>query len=233
MNCNRRIIAFRYGLKVLKKLIQAPLILPIILLVRSIRPILCIRFGYFVNVDRLGHLAFDVALYLAEKETQKYQKSIDLFWLPNQTCNDQWAKMIKRSLIVKSWVKPLEKWNRLIPMGELNSIHPATITTRCRDIYGSLAKSNSQLEFNCDENNFAKQWLKGFGWKKNEKFICLMVRDSSYLTKDSLHDWDELEAYYHNYRDSDILEYKQAAEWLADQGYWVIRMGKTMQKPFK
>ncbi len=38
---------------------------------------------------------------------------------------------------------------------------------------------------------------------------------------------------YHNYRDSDIDTYKEAALALAKRGYWVFRMGKVVHKPFK
>ena len=55
---------------------------------------------------------------------------------------------------------------------------------------------------------------------KDEKFVCLIVRDSAYLKN----------AEYHNYRDSDIDAYKQAALSLAEKGYWVFRMGKVIHK---
>ena len=38
--------------------------------------------------------------------------------------------------------------------------------------------------------------------------------------------WD-----YHNYRDSDIQNYIQAAQKLAESGYYVIRMGAVVKEP--
>ena len=36
---------------------------------------------------------------------------------------------------------------------------------------------------------------------------------------------------HEDYRDSDIATYVPAAEWLANQGVWVLRMGKVVEKP--
>jgi len=36
---------------------------------------------------------------------------------------------------------------------------------------------------------------------------------------------------YHNYRDSDIDTYLPAIQWLAEQGVWVIRMGRLVARP--
>jgi putative glycosyltransferase (TIGR04372 family) len=51
----------------------------------------------------------------------------------------------------------------------------------------------------------------------------MIIRDSAYLKN----------ADYHNYRDVDINTLKEAALALAEKGYWVFRMGKVIQKPFK
>ena len=65
--------------------------------------------------------------------------------------------------------------------------------------------------------------------KNNEKFVCLIVRDSAYLpTINNKNKWE-----YHNFRDSDIDTYEKAALALAEKGYWVFRMGKVVRKPFK
>jgi len=56
-----------------------------------------------------------------------------------------------------------------------------------------------------------------------------LVRDQEYLNNDPLHvngrNWS-----YHSFRNADIDTYVTAMEWLADKGYWIIRMGKRMSK---
>ena len=61
----------------------------------------------------------------------------------------------------------------------------------------------------------------------NGKFVCLHVRDNSYLKNhQDLRDWS-----YHNYRDTDIKTYAAAAEALAEMGYTVFRMGAIVKEP--
>ena len=61
----------------------------------------------------------------------------------------------------------------------------------------------------------------------NKKYICLIVRDSTYLKKKyPNNDWT-----YHNHRDSDIDLFIDAANYLTKLGYHVIRMGESVQKP--
>ena len=58
------------------------------------------------------------------------------------------------------------------------------------------------------------------------EFICFHARCSSYL--DSVfprRNWS-----YHNYRDSNIHNYLQAAEKLAERGYYLIRMGASVSE---
>ena len=86
----------------------------------------------------------------------------------------------------------------------------------------------NQLNFSPEEMDKGRLWLKEQGWKEGQKFVCLQVRDSAYLGFEEWHaqyDWN-----YHSYRDSDIDTYNLAIRWLADQGVWVLRMGKSVNK---
>ena len=62
---------------------------------------------------------------------------------------------------------------------------------------------------------------------QDKKFVCLLVRDSEYMSKLS----PNRDNNYTNYRDSDITTYVKASEALADLGYTVFRMGAKVQKP--
>jgi putative glycosyltransferase (TIGR04372 family) len=98
-------------------------------------------------------------------------------------------------------------------------------------VFDVFRKSSVRFKFLREEEVSAKAWLERRGWKEGEKFVCLFVRDSAYLAKDKLHSsvsskrWD-----YHNYRDSNIDTYADAVQALLDKGYWVIRMGKNVNK---
>ena len=66
------------------------------------------------------------------------------------------------------------------------------------------------------------------GIPNGAKFVCLLVRDQKYLNSQySESNWD-----YHNYRDADIDNYKKAALYLAENGFYVLRMGKCVDKAF-
>ena len=58
------------------------------------------------------------------------------------------------------------------------------------------------------------------------------MRDSSFLASSDNLAWSKSRDWsYHNYRDSDISTYVDAAEVLADMGYTVFRMGAIVEKP--
>ena len=59
-----------------------------------------------------------------------------------------------------------------------------------------------------------------------DSFVCLNVRDSAFMSATRKRDMS-----YHNYRDSDISMYVEAAEALADMGYTVFRMGAIVKEP--
>ncbi|MGK7873286.1 MAG: TIGR04372 family glycosyltransferase [Xenococcaceae cyanobacterium] len=206
-------------------LLHAPWAIPGVLLIRCLRPWRLIRLGTF-NSSRIGHFAPDVSHQLIMRQIAS-KKTLDLYWLPSVTCNEFWAKMVRRNFTVYPWLRRLDEWNQKIPGGAIH--HRPSTTTNSRDIHGWFEKNPTRLTFLPEEDKQAKTWFRRQGWQEGEPFICLNVRDSAYLNTDSLHkgyDWN-----YHNYRNSDISTYVPAAEWLAEQGVWVLRMGKIMAKP--
>lgn len=98
-----------------------------------------------------------------------------------------------------------------------------------RDHNGYLASKKPHLFFTESEERKGESLKKKLGIAEGSKYICLLVRDSSYLKSTFPEgDWD-----YHNYRDSDISTYQLAAEYLAAKGYYVLRMGKVVKKAFR
>ena len=60
-----------------------------------------------------------------------------------------------------------------------------------------------KVKFSNNENKLGLNYLKSKGWKEGEPFICLLVRDNSYLNSISSNNWS-----YHAYRDSDVNDYE-------------------------
>ena len=63
--------------------------IPIVLLIRLIRPIVIVRLGTFFS-NRIGHFVADSAHQFVKQDTN----IIELYWLDNSTCNKQWSKMV-------------------------------------------------------------------------------------------------------------------------------------------
>lgn len=209
--------------------------IPAVLLIRCLRPWRLIRFGD-IRSERIGHFAADAGHQWARRQQQS-GKILDYYWIQRPTCNQFWEQMVCRNFPVHSWVRHLDLWNRVMPGGAVH--HRPSSTTGSRDIQGCLEQMQEPMQFLPEEDADARSWLQKQGWREGEPFVCLLVRDSHYLNNDSIlkewsknshpvygNGWD-----YHNYRDSDISTYVKAAEWLADQGIWVFRMGKNMEKP--
>jgi len=211
----------------LNYLLAAPFILPIIFLVRLVRPFYLIRFGTF-RYWRIGHLAADAGILFSRRAISN-SIGVDFYFLPKVGLSNQFlGEMVKRNFYVSKFVRYFYKINKYVPGSEKHIIHSSL--TGSRDIEGLLEKSQHMFPFYPKENLIGEKWLNSYGWELGNPFVCLLVRDNSYLSNNSYlknNDWS-----YHNYRDSDISTYCDAAEWLANQGVWVIRMGKIMKKPF-
>jgi putative glycosyltransferase (TIGR04372 family) len=212
---------------------------PVVLVVRCISPWRLIRFGS-ITCSRIGPFVTEAGLKWALHQMQE-KKTLDLYWFDKQISNEFWAAMVRRNFHIHPWVCPLDFWSQVIPGGSRHAI-PAEMTTSSNDMHGWIEKTKAHMDFLPDEDAKARAWLRKQGWKDNEPFVCLLVRDSSYMDSFGQNTdmspgcnarYDPKYGYgwrHLDYRDSDIATYVPAAEWLADQGIWVLRMGKIMAK---
>ena len=195
-----------------------------VLILRMLRPWLLIRIGVLIS-DRIGHFVGNVEIYLCEKQekiNQPLTRHIDIFYMQeNKICNQQVAIMWKRELhIWPSWfVGPILVINNIIPGGSAHLV--GNNTFHDKDVHGLLDRQPSHLKFSDEEIIKGKKELVKMGLSDDSAFVCLSVRDSAYLSGDY---WS-----YHNYRDSDIKNYRIAAEALASRGLYVIRMGAKVK----
>ena len=205
-------------------LIQGVWAIPCVFIIRLLRPIILIRIGTLFS-GRIGHFAKDAGIQWIENKTNG--NDINIYWLDKDTCNKQWEKMVRRNFFVHAWVEYVHVWNKYIYGGEKH-YRPSSITGS-RDIKGLLESNNfGMLKFLEDEEKEAKEWLINKGWNDGEPFVCIQVRDTAYLGSEEFHlnyDWD-----YHDYRNSNISTYILAIKWLLEQGVFVLRMGKKVNK---
>ena len=206
------------------------LAIPVVLVVRIIRPIKLVRFGA-LRSDLIGHMVFDSEYYLSERETLE-EHSLDLFYFQTRLVpNSFYPEMLRRHFRISPIYRYMDKLNRMIPNGELH--HKVPCTTNSRDIQGYLTRTKTHISFTKQEDRSGASFLKTVGMGLDDRFVCLLVRDSVYKTARSKDLGQQKDWTYHEYRDSDIDTYSQAALALAERGYWIFRMGKRVHKPFK
>lgn len=210
-------------------MISIPFAFVSILLMILIRPLILIRVG-FLHSDRIGHFAANTELYLCEKDLlDDGLGSIDLFYFARKPCNMQLARMWSRELIVfpKFFLRPIDLVVRSFEC--LSRFKVERSIGGDRDIYDVYGKTLPHLSFTKSEIEMGESILREMGIPKGRKFICMTVRDSSYLKKI----YPKADTSYQDYRDSNIDNYIKAAEALAEKGYFVIRMGAIVNASMK
>lgn len=197
--------------------------LPIVLLVRVLRPFVLIRFGSLTS-QRIGHFAANTGLYISERDAGLFKrKSLDVFYHQSTISNSQLKKMWDRTLRVSPVARYLARANPWIPGGAAHIVP----MNRYRDIDALYASSPPHLVFNHDEERRGQSGLDELGVPHESQFVCLLARDPGYLEATDLsseNGWS-----YQDYRDSAISNYLPAAEELARRGKWSIRLGADVK----
>lgn len=198
-----------------------------VLFVRLIRPLLWIRFGVLTS-QRIGHFAFDVEMYLCEREVGlQNKKAWDIFGYDGFICNGQWKKMCERVLHVSQFSKYCFRINRLLPGGEAHRIRIlANDRHSSRDVHGLIQRTKQHVTFTEEEERRGLLSLRELGVPVGADFICFHARDSSYL-KTIYPQWDYS---YHDHRDGNVHNFVLAAENLASRGIYSLRMGAVVSE---
>ena len=216
----------------LKRLALLPIAAASVLLLLFLSKLVKIRVHEVQN-SRIGHFALYTALtYLQLSDDKKKVRNmgINIYAVSSVfSANSYLEKLWKRQILLLSG-----NFGWLI-IGLLKRIpkNSVRVETFGNDRSGLLIQHSPCLTFNPDEIELGSKFLKSLGLEDGQKFVCLHVRDSSYLAKSwnqfgysKSHDWS-----HHDYRNSDISTYVAAADALAEMGYTVFRMGAIAEKP--
>ena len=210
-----------------KKILILVLCLPLILMIRLVRPFFKVQFCE-IRSDRIGHFSIDAIFKIFFPRSSKKQKIF--YYFSHHVSNYQWEKMIKRTVKIYKFTRALAWANKKIPGG--NSHEKDININYSRDINGLVYRNNKiKIPFTEEENNHCLSELTKLGWKKGDKIICLLIRDNEYLK--NYYDEKNISSQYHDYRNSDIKEYFQGIDILVQKKYWVFRMGKLMSQKAK
>tara|TARA_B100000700_G_scaffold305609_1_gene379824 strand:+ start:366 stop:1631 length:1266 start_codon:yes stop_codon:yes gene_type:complete len=201
--------------------------IPLAILIRVIKPLVHIRIGCLRN-DVIGNSIYNAEYYLCQKKIIPL-KTLDLFYLQDSQglVNKQWHKMLKKKFKPHFIFRYLDYANNL-----LYKSNDFKVIFGERDLKGFYFHNPKNFSFNESENKRGKDFLETIGLKdEKDKFICLNIRDEAYKNKFQSHKFmDHTYWNYHNFRNSNIDNYYEAIIKLLDKGYWVIRMGKAVEK---
>ncbi len=203
--------------------------IPLVVFARFIAPIYRVRFGIFVS-NRIGHFISDSLFQIIVQERSN-PRTLDL-WAVGKVINRPLLKIIKRDLNISSFFRPLYYWNSVLPGGQNNKVFPLKDS---RDIDGLFTKYPIKVKFSKNESDFANDWLRNIGLNDEDKYICLLVRDSAFLQSNrntSVNLFRNKKFFdYHTYRNSKIESYREGVDILLNKGYWVFRMGTIANEP--
>ncbi|MEI7441796.1 MAG: TIGR04372 family glycosyltransferase, partial [bacterium] len=188
-----------------------------------IHPVINSRIGHFATNTELS------VLKIKERKILKGKREINIFCgVSDTSCSISLEKMWSRNFNFQTG-----NWGWL-----LNDISKRLQST---DFYqestnidkeGILNSFPPTLNFSETEMALGDEFLSKNNISNREKFVCLNVRDSSFLANSNNLGWSNSRDWsYHNYRDSDISTFVAATETLAEMDYTVFRMGAIVKEP--
>ena len=206
--------------------LSLPLLLPVILMIRMIRPLVLIRFGP-LRSNLFGLFAFDTEVYLCESDAGIHgRRTFDIFYHLPPVCNIQLKIMWERKLHFFPFANRLYWANHQLPGGGAHVI--PRCTEQERDVHGLLAHTHSHISFTREEERLGQAALRQMGIPEGAPFVCFHARDPAYFVEFTP---SSKSHYVADYRNANIQNYVTAAEELARRGYYAIRMGSIVGEP--
>lgn len=199
--------------------------LPAVLFIRLIAPLLLVRFTWLPS-KLIGHAVIDPEMHLCRTALypSDQREILDLYFFEStQHSNKYWKKIVERYLPASLFFYYLHRFNALFPGWEPHYRISYAELHATADPENLLGTVDSQIRFTTKEDETGHAFLKKMGISHKDKFVCVQVRDNAHDTKLSP---VGLPVSYNEFRNSEISNYVQAFEFLAEKGYWIIRMGK-------
>jgi len=172
-----------------------------------------------ISSNRVGHLILEIDWFLSSIKPAGRRVTLFFFSTPTPV-NYTIAEIAKNEMnfIPRFFGFGVYFWIRLFNLRKLQEDIP-------RESEDFLIFDRSTNGFNADQE-FQTQGellLKSLGIPRNAPIVCIYVRDGAYGRKL----FGEIDQTFADYRDSHIENYLPAMEFLANQGYFVIRMGRV------
>ena len=188
-----------------------------LLIIHILSPIFLIRVGR-LRSEKLGHLSEEYEIYLCEKKlgiNQPKKRFIDIFFREKSICNKYYYNLRKKDFVIfpRIIIQPL--YNLLFLIYKKKKFicdreHAAI------DTFYSLDKTNSTIQICDDLKKDSFEILEKIGLKKNQKIVCLHLRDNAYRGPNNYTDFRNIK---------NVDRYVKGIEYLTKIGYFVIRTG--------
>lgn len=192
---------------------------------RLLRPLILVRTG-LLWAFRIGHFVGNTEVYLCTRE-EDGTRAVDLFGLWGESANTQVERMWRRCLHISAFYREMHRWNRKLP-GAAAHLATTELAETHIDWRGVTLRHGPHLSFTAEENARGRRLLHELtGQDAATPFVCIHARDDSYLRQNSpLTDHS-----YHDYRNSRVESFLDAARFLSERGFSVMRMGSVVDAP--
>ena len=215
----------------LKRVILLPVAATSVFLLFLLSKLMTVNVHYIYN-SRIGHFATNTELSYLSTQTSNIRgrfKQLHLFFFESKKSANSFIETLWRR---KLRILPQDLGWLIYDLAKRLPMSKIVAQSTVDDVKGLLVTTKPTLTFNSSELAKGQIFLRKLGLSPNEKFICLNVRDGVFLRESEAIGWTKNRDWsYHDFRDSDISTYVNAAEALAEMGYTVFRMGALVKEP--
>lgn len=230
---DRRRDILRLPLKALRFLA----VLPICVVLRLLEPWRRIRIGWVPYHSHIGELAGRPEILLRRKalSAKGEHTCLDIL-LVGPPANRQLLTMLRRRLLILEFGRGWRTAKLLFDNLLLPVLGRFVVPLDFRNNeYREFNEAPAQLRFLPAEEERGLRLLEEMGVPAGAPFVCFHARDSSYYERSELSPAERselsLRARRSAHRDCDVGNYLAAAEWLASEGLFVLRMGHVVERP--
>lgn len=184
-------------------------------------PFLKLKFGR-LRYERIGNLAVNTELYLRERALD--DDGARRVFLSGVPCNRQLLTMIRRRLTVVESPLLVRIYEICRGLLDATPFHES-LSYRFTE-FDLFDGGEPALTFTAEEEEAGRAALQAMGIGPSDWFVCLHNRDSAYLDESQ----PDGRWRYHDYRDCSLENFLPAADFVAEKGGFVLRMGQAYKE---
>ena len=213
-----------------KLLVRAAALLVLIFLFIA-RPLVRVRLC-IVAFHRFGHLALEPEIFLGEQDlrvksgvTKRFP--IQVHWWSfgpqrlqaNKFLVSKWREVL--CVLPSWWIDALHTVGHLVPLLKLEEPKMSI-----RGNLNALDETETHLQLTEAEHRRGHTEMRKLDIDPDKPYVCLVVRDGGHYAS-----LGEKESDGYSFLNFEIASFEQAALWLVEHGYQVVRMGAGSETP--